>query len=155
MPKPWHVDRKVNFSVYPSHRCRKGVSQWNIVFCCVRVVYRHMENHYLPHVLIRFAQVRPKGECQAIAEGTSSIQVMPEKPVTPLFRILDLSPPPITHLYTHDRTPSRLRRDFDAPKSPLQRNPGMLTVKLTFPSTPSIDVGRKCPNGIFCLVVLG
>ena len=71
------------------------------------------------------------------------------KPATPLIRILDLSPPPSTHMYRHDRTPSRLRRDSDALKHPLHRNPGMLTKKSTFPSTPSIGVGRGCPNGFF------
>ena len=76
--KPWHVDRKVNFSVYPFHRRRKGVSQWNILFDCFRVGHRYMENQYLLHVLIRFfAQVCPKGEFLGIAEEPSSIQVMP------------------------------------------------------------------------------
>ena len=89
--KPWHVDQKVNLSVYPFHQRRKGVSQWNILFACVRAGHRYKEKQYLPHVDIRFAQVRPKGEFRAIAEEPSSIQVMPEKPVTPLIRILDLS----------------------------------------------------------------
>ena len=75
-----------------------------------------MENQYLPHVLIRFAQVRPNGEFRAIAEEPSSIQVMPEKPVTPLIRILDLSPHPITLVWTCGRNPSRIMRDSDAPK---------------------------------------
>ena len=75
--KPWHVDRKVNCSVYPFHQRRKGVSQWNFLFGCVRVGHRYMENQYLPHVLIRFAKVRLKGEFRAVAEGPSSIQVMP------------------------------------------------------------------------------
>ena len=86
------------------------------MFGCVRVGYRYMENQYLPHVLIRFAQVCPKGEFLAIAEKPSSIQVMPEKPVTPLIRILDLSAPPSTLFYTGGRNPSRIMRDSDAPK---------------------------------------
>ena len=94
--KTWHVDLKVNFSVYPFHQRRKGVSQWIFLFACVRVGHRYMENQYLPHVRIRFAQVRPKGEFRAIAEEPSYIQVMPEKPVTPRIRILDISPPPST-----------------------------------------------------------
>ena len=102
--KPWHVDQKVNFSVYPVHRCWKGVSQWNILFGCVRVGHWYMENQYPPHAHTRFAQVRPKGEFRAIAEGPSSIQVMPEKLVTPLIRILDLSPPPSTLVQTCGRT---------------------------------------------------
>ena len=92
--KPLHVDRKVNFSVYPFHRRRKGVSQWNILLACVRVGHRYMERQYLPHVLRRFAQARLKGEFRGIAEEPSFIQVMPEKQVTPLIRILDISPPP-------------------------------------------------------------
>ena len=52
-------------------------------------------------------------------------------------------------------TPSGLRRDSYAPKPPLQRTPGMLTEKSTFPSTHSTDVGRVCPVGIIFLVVLG
>ena len=100
-----------------------------------------MENQYLPHVLITFAQVRPKGEFGAVAEEPSCVKVMLEKLVTPLIRILDLSPPPSTHLYRHDWTPSRIRRESDATMPPLQRNPGMLTKKSTFPSTPSIGVG--------------
>ena len=54
-----------------------------------------MEKQYLLHILIRFAQLRPKGEFRVVDEGPSSIQVMTEKPVTPLIRILDLCPPPI------------------------------------------------------------
>ena len=90
LAKPWHDDRKVNFSVYPFHLRRKGVSQWNILFDSLRVGDRYTENQYLPHVLIRFAQICSKGEFQAIDEEHSSIQVMPMKPVTPLARILDL-----------------------------------------------------------------
>ena len=56
----------------------------------------YMENKYVPHILIRFAQVRPKGEFRAVVEEPSSVQVMLVKPVTPLIRILDLSPPPST-----------------------------------------------------------
>ena len=108
-----------------------------------------MENQYLPHVLIRFGQVCPKREFRGIDEEPFSIQVMPEKPVMPLIRILDLSPPSITIVYTCGRTPSRLRRDSDALKPPLQRNPGMLTEKSTCPSTPSNGVAKGCPNGIF------
>ena len=75
-----------------------------------------MENQYIPHVHIIFAQVRQKGEFRGIAEEPSSIQVMPEKPVTPLIRFLDLSPPPSTLVYTCDRDPSSTMRDSDAPK---------------------------------------
>ena len=72
------------------------MSQWNILFGCVRVDHRYMENKYLPHVLRRFAQVRLKGEFRGIDEEPFSIEVIPEKPVTPLIRISDLSPPPST-----------------------------------------------------------
>ena len=75
-----------------------------------------MENQSLPHILIIFAQVRPKGEFRGIVEEPSSIQVMPEKPVTPLIGILDLYPPPIALVWTCGRNPSRIMRDFDAPK---------------------------------------
>ena len=47
---------------------RGGVSQWNIVFGCVRVGYRYTENEYLPHVLIVFPRVRPKGEVRVVVE---------------------------------------------------------------------------------------
>ena len=76
-----------------------------------------MENQYLPHVLIRFAQVWLKWKFRAIAEEPSSIQVMPEKPVTPLIRMLDLSPPPCRVLRTCGRNPSRIMRVSDAPKT--------------------------------------
>ena len=39
-----HVDRKVYFFVYSFHQRRKGVSQWNILFGCVRVGDMYMEN---------------------------------------------------------------------------------------------------------------
>ena len=60
-----------------------------------------MENQYLPHVVvIVFPRVRPKGEFRDVAEKPSSVQVMPVKPITPPIRILDLSPPPNTLVYT-------------------------------------------------------
>ena len=92
------------------------MSQWNNLFGCVRVDHGYMENLYLPHLLIRFSQVRPKGEFRGIAEEPSYIQVMPEKSVIYLIRILDLYPPPSTLVWTCGRNPSRIMRDFDAPK---------------------------------------
>ena len=74
------LTEKSTFPSTPSINVGKGVSQWNILFACVMLGHSYMENQYLLHVLIRFAQVRPNGEFRDIAEEPSSIQVMPKKP---------------------------------------------------------------------------
>ena len=51
----------------------------DFLFARVRVGHRYMEHQYLPHVLIKYAQVFTKGEFRAIAKKLSSIQVMLEK----------------------------------------------------------------------------
>ena len=85
----WSYDRKVNFSVYISADVERGVSQWNILFGCVRVGHRCMENQNLAHVVRIFHQVHPKGEFLTI--GVQILQVMSVKPVTPRIRIFALS----------------------------------------------------------------
>ena len=57
---PGMLTEKSTFPL-PFRRRRKGVSQWTILFACVRVGHRYMENQYLPHVVvIVFPRVRPE-----------------------------------------------------------------------------------------------
>ena len=71
--KPWHIDKNVNFFVYPFHRRRKGVCQWNILFGCVRVGHRYMENQNIAHVVRRFPLVHSKGEFRVVGAEPSCV----------------------------------------------------------------------------------